>query len=387
MKRRTLLAGAAVLGPVLAGCSLPFGSSASQIYVLDRSMPLQLINAFQKRNGAESRLTFEAEENLFDLFQRLQSWQRPDEARGSRLPLPQPAAAASPAMLVSLGDYWLSSAIERQLIQPIAVADLPGWSQLAPLWPALVQRDRSGQPSPQAEVWGVPYRWGSLQIVYNRRYFEQLGWQPQGWADLLRPELQQQLALPDHPRLGLGIALKSLGASASTADPGAIAALPQRLSALHQQARFYSDTHYLEPLVLEDIAVAVGWSTDILPLLQKYRQFAAVVPTEGTLLSADLWVRPAPAPKTPAAPLAAAAQAWLQYSLEPQVALELTLYSLGASPLFWAQAEAALPEALRGRPLLTLTPALQQRSEFLLPLPEPAAATYRQLWQTARSAT
>lgn len=386
MKRRTLLAGAALLGPALASCSLPSGSGASQIYLLDRSVPLQLINAFQKRTRTEPRLTFEAEANLFDLFQRLQNWQTPEQAKRSRLPLPQSTVAAPPAMLVTLGDYWLSSAIERQLIQPVAVDNLPGWSQLEPLWPALVQRDRSGRPSPQAEVWGVPYRWGSLQIVYNRRYFEQLGWQPQDWADLLRPELLQQLALPDQPRLVLGLALKSLGASANTADPGAIAALPQRLAALHRQTRFYSDAHYLEPLVLEDIAVAVGWSTDILPLLQKYRQFAAVAPAAGTLLSADLWVRPAAAPKTPPAPLAAAAQTWLEYSLEPQVALELTLYSLGASPLFWGQAEAVLPEALRTKPLLTLTPALQQRSEFLLPLPDAAAAVYRQLWQTMRNA-
>ncbi|MBD0267568.1 MAG: polyamine ABC transporter substrate-binding protein, partial [Cyanobacteria bacterium Co-bin8] len=40
----------------------------------------------------------------------------------------------------------------------------------------------------------------------------------------------------------------------------------------------------------------------------------------------------------------------------------------------------------RNRPQLTLTPETQQRSEFLLPLPEAVQQVYDELWLQMRSA-
>ncbi|MBD2260129.1 extracellular solute-binding protein [Pseudanabaena sp. FACHB-2040] len=392
MKRRKVLAGAAVLpiGMALAGCGGRFNSTGNQIQLLDRSIPLRLVRDFQRQKPPDTQVSFETRETFLELFQQLRAWQAEPAQNRTALNLPLPgnrASSTQQAELLSLGDYWLRPAIEEGLIQPLPVEALAAWADLAPDWQALVRRDRNGFPSAQGEVWALPYRWGYLQMIYNRRHFEALGWQPQGWADLLRPELLGRLALPDHPRIVLGLALKLLGESANTADPQAVSDLAQQLAALQQQTRFYSSDHYLEPLVLEDISLAVGWSTDILPAAQEYRQFAALVPEEGTLLTADLWVRPTPLPDTtPAQALSAVGQAWLQYCLDPQTALELTLYSLGASPRFWGQAAAALPEALRNRPQLTLTPETQQRSEFLLPLPEAVQQVYDDLWLQMRSA-
>ncbi|NJM56440.1 MAG: hypothetical protein HC857_01815 [Synechococcales cyanobacterium RU_4_20] len=94
------------------------------------------------------------------------------------------------------------------------------------------------------------------------------------------------------PREVIGLTLKSLGASYNTADLSAVAELKPKLAALDGQAKFYSSNHYLEPLLLEDTWVAVGWSGDLLPLLQRDRHLALVYPKSGTALWADLWVQP-----------------------------------------------------------------------------------------------
>ena len=110
-------------------------------------------------------------------------------------------------------------------------------------------------------------------------------------------------------------------------------------------------------------------------MLQKYRKFRGALPTEGTLLSADLWVRPKDAP-----PVDALSQQWINYCLEIATATQLSIYSQGASPLFWGKAD--LPESLAQQPLLMLPPEIEQTSEFVRPLTPAVANRIQTLWRT-----
>ncbi|NJN20909.1 MAG: hypothetical protein HC812_06560 [Leptolyngbya sp. RL_3_1] len=135
----------------------------------------------------------------------------------------------------------------------------------------------------------------------------------------------------------------------------------------------YGSTDYLQPLLREDTWLAVGWSTDVLPRLENYRQLAAVVPDPGTLLSADVWVRP-----DRAAALTPLDQQWLSYWLDPAVAEPLQVFSYGASPLLLTQSpDQSTPANHR------LLPTLKQRqnSDFLLPLAPDSQAIYQDLWR------
>lgn len=396
MKRRAFLAGLVGIPRIsaLMGCSSSVAGADLHIHLLDGSIPDQLIKVFRKQITPPTKVNFDPEPSFLALFQKLRAWQSPPKKPVVPFPMPfqRTTLPAGKVALVSLSDYWLAPAVKEALIEPLGATEAAISDELKPPWPDLIRRDRQGFPSADGDRWGIPYRWGSLQIVYNRAYFESLGWQPQSWADLWKPELKHQFSLPDHPRLVLGIALKKLGASANSPDIDSMAQLPDTLTALNQQTRFYNSDHYLEPLVLEDTALAVGWSTDILPLLQQYRQFGAVVPTEGTLLTADVWVKATPHPatapgtekqETPALP--GVGQQWLTYCLDPETAIALSIYSQGASPRFWAVAPEDLPPGLQQFPLLTLTPELQQKSEFLYPATEAVQKTYDQFWQEMRS--
>jgi putative spermidine/putrescine transport system substrate-binding protein len=390
MDRRTFLAGALTLPwlGALTACN-PRRSPDLSIYLLENSVPLRLIKRFRQQQSA-AKIAFTQEKSLATLFHQLQKWQGGPEAAAatpSPEPSPQtsePSTRSSPryAHWLTLADSWLAPAIQQSLLQPLQGKSLENLKSLAPPWTQLVQRDSRGLATSDGSFWGVPYRWGSLLLVYNQQPFEQWGWYPESWSDLLKPELQGKILLPDQEQLLFGIALKALGKSANDVSAFETPEFTRFLKQLNQQVKGYSSDHYLEPLVLNDAVLAVGWSTDILPFLQQYHQFAAAAPQEGTLLTADLWVQPQGL--TSASP-STVDQAWIDYCLQPEVAVEITISSQGASPRFWPNSTistAALPDTLSHRDLLLLNPELIQRSEFLFPVEATTQEAMTRIWKT-----
>jgi putative spermidine/putrescine transport system substrate-binding protein len=387
MQRRALLTGMMALAVSQVACQ----SSAAQrlrASILKGSVPPQMVSGL--RQGLPDDVQFQSEIQgcPLDLFQQLQALHRPDQQGGWRLRWPW---AADPSeqrpTWVSLGDYWLTAAIQQGLVQSIPVGGLTQWRSLPEPWSPLVTRNDQGMADARGAVWGAPYRWGCLVIAYARRPFEKLGWQPQTWTDLWRSELQGRVIVPDHPRVLLGMVLKSLEASANQTSPQTVTGIQDALAGLRSQVKAYGSRNYLEPLIREDAWVAVGWSTDVRPVLDSYRQLAATVPAPGTLLSADLWVRPAPLETANGpAELSKADQHWLDYWWLPETAVPMSLSSGGLSPRFlgpeatqWLEADDIAPQGL-------LLPSSEQlaASDFLLPLPPTAVTEYADLWQQLR---
>lgn len=56
------------------------------------------------------------------------------------------------------------------------------------------------------------------------------------------------------------------------------------------QVRLFDSAHYLKAFGVGDVWVAVGWSSDVLPVAKRMSNVAVVVPKSGTSLWADLWV-------------------------------------------------------------------------------------------------
>jgi putative spermidine/putrescine transport system substrate-binding protein len=211
-----------------------------------------------------------------------------------------------------------------------------------------------------------------------------MGWQPTTWEDLWRPELQRRISLPNHPRLVLGVVLKALGYSANDPDPAAHAEIADSLDALRNQVKIYTSDNYLEALIVGDIWMAVGWSTEIQPVLSRYRQLAAVSPDPGTLLTADVWIKPNLQAQATEAPLSAIDQQWLSYWWQPEVLTPLTLFSQGLSPLLADPAALNQARDFSQESIFIPEPGQLANSEFILPLPEDAIAAYNQLWQQLR---
>ncbi|QHG18610.1 extracellular solute-binding protein [Nostoc sp. ATCC 53789] len=380
MDRRSFLLGTSTLAlsQLLFGCG---GNRQTQLKVqlLKGSIPGQVVNQFHKGLQQQVQLKFAPVEQIEDLFQQLQNWQKKpkatDEQGWSRfIPFRQGQKTAD-ADLVTLGDYWLKAAIEQKLIQPLQELQgnqLKQWSALDEKWKKLVTRDDQGNLDTQGKVWGAPYRWGTTVIVYNRDKLRELGWTPKDWSDLWRDGMQQRISLLNQPREVIGLVLKKLGKSYNTENLDQVPNLEKELQTLNQQVKFYSSNNYLEPLIVGDTWLAVGWSSDVLQVLGRYPQLGAVIPQSGTAMWADLWVRPAGIDK------GTLSDQWIDFCWQPSTAKQISVLTKSNSPISTNIAASDIQEPLRS--LLQSDREVLDKSEFLLPLPPSAIKQYESLF-------
>lgn len=376
------------LTQLATGCGSK-NQSTLRVRLLKNSVPAVVLSRFRKQLGRSVVVDVKLESQLNAFFEQLQAWQRqataPEKPKSS-FPIPIPFATSTPNAipdLVTLGDYWLAKAIEQKLIQPIDPAQLSGWQQLPARWQELVRRGDRGQLDPKGQVWAAPYRWGTTAIAYRTDKFKSLGLQPpRDWSDLWREEYKGRISLPDQPREVIGLTLKKLGKSYNTADLDKIPDLKKQLELLHRQVKLYSSTAYLQPLILGDTILAVGWSSDILAAIRDNPKIAAVVPQSGTALWADLWVRPKSAIANTGSNLV---PQWIDFTWKPEIATQMSLQTLAASPIFSSAKRTDLPKALQANEQLLPDADILKNSEFLLPLGEGAIAQYRNLWAEIRT--
>jgi putative spermidine/putrescine transport system substrate-binding protein len=379
MDRRLFLQGASALalGYGLTGCRRT--TATVQLALLSQSIPSQLVGKFQQQTQDEIRIALSLASTPQRIFERLQEWTtQPAELRESlldrikrylTLDFQKPGP---PFRLASLGDYWLTTAIQQELIRPLAVDGLKHWQSLPQPWQRLVQRDRQGKLAKAGEYWGAPYRWGATVIGYRKDKFRQLGWTPTDWQDLWKPELQNHLSLLAQPREVIGLTLKKLGYSYNQTDLTTVANLKSELQTLDQQAKFYSSTNYLQPLILGDTWLAVGWSTDLLPIAQQEPDIEVIIPKSGTTLWADCWVCPKQDPAD-----VAVMNRWMDFWWQPEIAESLSSFSDALSPVFKTKTQKSAVQKL-----FLSDPSWFEKSDFLEPLSAQVNQQYLDVWNS-----
>lgn len=381
MDRRSFLVslGTLALSQGLVGCRRK--AALLQVSLLGQSVPSQLVSKFSSSIESQADLKLVLTSSAERLFTELQRNSDPQKD-----PKRQPnlfesisnlifgAPPKSVSKVTSLGDYWLEAAIAQDLIRPWPTELSKGWDTLDPEWQKMVRRDATGQLSDSGKVWGAPYRWGATLIAYRKDKFKDLGWTPTDWSDLWRPELKNKISLLDQPREVIGLTLKKLNRSYNTQDLSTIPNLISELKALDGQAKFYSSSHYLQPLVLKDTWAAVGWSTDILAAQNNESEIGFVIPQSGTALWSDVWVWP----KVGSAD-DKLLQQWAAFWWKPDIARALTQFTDAASTVRqdrWPPGPTAQ---------FVSSQSWFSKSEALEPLSDISRQQYQSLWQQMRA--
>ncbi|TVQ45394.1 MAG: extracellular solute-binding protein [Gloeocapsa sp. DLM2.Bin57] len=352
LTRRSLLIGLSgiVAANLLTSCQNKH--NGLRVSLLRSSIPAQLLTKFRQGVDQDRLINFQLETSLDNLWELLVNQE---------------------ASLVTLGDTWLEKAIRENLVQPLSKEELSNWQQLPSNYQQLVTRDRLGYPNPNGQIWGAPYRWGTMMIAYRSDYLSKLGITPNDWGDLWREELRDRFSLPNDPREVIGLTLKKLGYSYNQENLTAIPQLKPELERLHQQVKFYSSDSYLQPLIMGDTWLAVGWSTDIIPLAKNYSRIEAVIPSSGTSLWVDVWVKATQENHQDTNII----KQWLDFCWQPQAVEAITRLTDAASPMILNNPIAAEID----KPLVVVDENILERSEFLLPLSAATLEEYRHLWE------
>ena len=394
---------AATLGSALSSCQAS-AADTLEISLLVGSIPAEVLKKF--RQQASSPVKFQTLNQLSDLFSQLQRWQSkqaPGFSLKQLLPWIKDPQQRQSDTLVSLDDYWLASAIAQNLIEPIQLepdtleklpADwLSNWQDF--INQAAKQQTSSKQAASETApnaVWAAPYRVQPLVIVYREGKIPSTGGAEPfaSWRDLLAPALQNRIAMPEHPRIVLGLLQKihngsfNLSIESNVKAPPTAADIEQQLaeqlsdllSQLDRQVKAYSAENSLKALINEDVDVAISWSADIVAAQRRYRDLKIAIPVEGSLLSTDIWVRPK------GAVMSETAKSWISYCWEEGPATQISRSGRGLSPIFLGETALALPEALAES---ALPLAAIRNSEPLLPLSTEAQTAYFNFWQRSRT--
>lgn len=382
MERRSFLIGGStiVLSELLAGCNSD-GKVSFSVELLKGSIPPQVVNEFSKIWQQKAQLKFAPVAQLQGMYEHLQNLQKPQNAnqkKGWSFPNPFGQGEKNNIVdLVTLGDFWLQAAIEQKLIKPLDIGQLKQWSSLPPIWQELVTRNDQGFIDNKGKVWAAPYRWGSTVIVYRRDKFQQLGLEePKDWGDLFRSELKGRISLLNQPREVIGLVLKKMGKSYNTEKLNEVQDLEKELKELSKQVKFYSNERYLEPLIIGDTWLAVGWSNDVFPELPSHPQLKAVIPQSGTAIWADLWVHPALSNKIDIS------SEWMNFCWQEKTAQQITILTKSNSPIKAKIANSDIPESLQK--LLVINPDVLAKSEFMRPFAKEVNQKYEDLFKKVK---
>ena len=184
------------------------------------------------------------------------------------------------------------------------------------------------------------------------------------WSDLWRPDLAGRVVLwATQPRDTLGLALRSLGYSANSANPAEIQEAADHLVELAPHAIWLEEADSSAPWLIEDDAVAaMGWAFDFWALKRPASRRPMSCPLTGPCCGNDNFVIPAHSTNKDAA------EALINFLLRPEIAAQVI--EANYYPMAHETARAYVDPAIRDDPVVYPTNEALAHAELQMPLSE-----------------
>ena len=278
--------------------------------------------------------------------------------------------------VVCPSDYMIQKMVENDLLAEIDFDNIPNIDQIDPEY---MERSKAFDPE---NKYSVPYTWGTVGILYNDKRLEELGVEPPGsWMDLWDPRLSGEILMQDSVRDAFMCALKPLGYSLNSTDPGELEEAKELLIQQKPLVQAYVIDQVRDKMLGEEAAVGVIYSGEMLYLQElaegKDFHLEYVIPEEGTNLWIDSWVIPKNARNKENA------EKWIDFLCRPDIAKRNFEYITYATPNRGAF-ELLDPELQQNKAVFPDWDSLQD-AEVYQYLGDEVDSLYNELWKEVKS--
>ena len=256
-------------------------SGELNLYTWDGMFPQEILDGFEKETGVRIRYSnFDYNE---DMLAKL------EESQGGDYDL------------VIADDYIIELAIKEGLAQKLDTSKISSYSNLNPVF--------MSQFYDPDNAYTVPYGAGIPLLVYDPALTDV---EITSYADLWKPELEDNIALTANYRVVNGIALKVMGESYNTEDLDVIRKAGEKMIELAPNVRVINDNNTQDLLISGEVAVAFLYTSQVSAAQSARPDLKVVYPTEGLGFGIMASFIPSKAPN------ADAAYAFLDYINRPE---------------------------------------------------------------------
>ena len=278
--------------------------------------------------------------------------------------------------VVCPSDYMIQKMVENDLLAEIDFDNIPNIDQIDPEY---MERSKAFDPE---NKYSVPYTWGTVGILYNDKRLEELGVEPpDSWMDLWDPRLSGEILMQDSVRDAFMCALKPLGYSLNSTDPGELEEAKELLIQQKPLVQAYVIDQVRDKMLGEEAAVGVIYSGEMLYLQElaegKDFHLEYVIPQEGTNRWIDSWVIPQNARNKENA------EKWIDFLCRPDIAKRNFEYITYATPNRGAF-ELLDPELQQNKAVFPDWDSLQD-AEVYQYLGDEVDSLYNELWKEVKS--
>lgn len=219
-------------------------------------------------------------------------------------------AGASGYDLVIPSDYTVEIMVKQGILQPIDLQQIPNFANLDPRF-----TNRDYDPG---NKYSIPYQWGTTALVYDK---SRVPFEPKSWADLWDPRFKGKLVMLDDEREVPGMALQVLGFDKNSTDPAQLDQAKAKLIALKPNILLFNSDNPENSIITGEAWAGLVYNGNAALAKQqatKPDDIQYICPTEGC----GIWFDNLAIPK--GAPHADAAQAFLNFMLEPKESILIT---------------------------------------------------------------
>ncbi|MFT4082932.1 MAG: spermidine/putrescine ABC transporter substrate-binding protein [Nocardioides sp.] len=355
MKTKALLAAglAAVTLLSLSACGSSGGSASSDtdtgtlaIYAWAGEIPDAVINGFEKETGIKVTVdTFDSNETMI-----------------SKL-----AAGNSGYDVVEPSQYAVQLMVQRNLLEKIDHAKLKGFGNLAAKF-----KNPSFDPGNQ---YSLPWAWGTTGILYNESC---TGAPVTGWSDMWNAKYKGKIYMLDNMLSAYIAGLQVLGLKATTTSKSDIAKATDKMLAQKPLLAGYNSDNYADLVGSGDACIAEAYSGSVsAKAVAANPKVHYVIPSEGGTLWTDSFSI------VQGTDNESGAYKWLNYTLRPAVAAELTddaqLASVNTAAMAKVKDQSLVKNAAIYAPAADLT-----KSEFIID-PGKAMTYFQDGWTRIRA--